>query len=285
MAEISRFFNSVNGDRRYLAEEFAGFFAKFLSNGIYSGTETLGTLEVSHFGGMSVRVDVGSALIKGYEYENTTPLNLGIEQGSALDRIDRIVLQWDKDMNAREIRLKVIKGDPDTSPAPPNLVRGGVVYELSLAQIFVAKNATSLDGGNVTDERYNEDVCGFVNSLITLPTGDFEKRFNQWFNEQQIEGFMVNGTNDSVVNLAKAINFRNDERTEELVYAGNGRLTTIREKDGNKIIKTTTLNYAGNGSLLSITEDFNNGDTESKVVTTLVHSNNRLSRTERSVII
>lgn len=189
MAEISRFFNSVNGDRRYLAEEFADFFAKFLSTGIYSGQEQLGELRVTKKDALSVSVEEGSALIRGYMYENTTPNTLAIEKGGTFDRIDRIVIRLDRTMDSRNILAKVIKGVAETSPKPPELIRNNEIYDISLAQVYVRKNATSIDVGDITDERYDEAVCGFVNSIITLPTDRFEQEWNEWMYEIQENTF------------------------------------------------------------------------------------------------
>lgn len=189
MAEISRFFNSVNGDRRYLAEEFASFFAKFLSNGVYSGEELTGTLEVRKNGDLSIGVDEGAALIRGYEYENTTVRAHTLEKGGTYDRIDRIVVRLDRTMDERNILTKVIKGVPSTSPVAPELIRNNEIYDISLAQILVKKNITAIDASDITDERYDESVCGFVSSIISIPTDRLEQEWDEWMYEIQENTF------------------------------------------------------------------------------------------------
>lgn len=186
MAEISRFFNSVNGDRRYLAEEWAGFFAKFLSSGVYNGDHTIEgdtRLEVSKHDDLAIKIGIGSALIRGYEYENTTDRIHPIDAGGAFDRIDRVVIRMDRTMDVRNNLSRVIKGIPQENPAPPELIRTNEIYDISLAQIYVRKNATAIDVEDIVDERYNEEICGFVNSLITLPTKKFEEEWNNWMQE------------------------------------------------------------------------------------------------------
>ena len=64
--EKSGFFNSTSGDRMYDAADFAGYFAKLVSNGIfYASTDNL---RVTPGGGLSVNVLAGSAWINGYAY-------------------------------------------------------------------------------------------------------------------------------------------------------------------------------------------------------------------------
>lgn len=168
MAELSRFMNSVNGDRRYLAEEFAEYFNQFLSNGVYH-TNFIPTLAVGTSGtDMTVYVEPGSALINGYMYKNTTNKVLLIENADPiLDRIDRVVVRLNRNMDVRNITAQVVRGTPAVSPVPPQLTRDNYIYEISLAQVYVTKGATFIGAENITDERLNKPVCGLVKSLIT----------------------------------------------------------------------------------------------------------------------
>jgi YD repeat-containing protein len=62
------------------------------------------------------------------------------------------------------------------------------------------------------------------------------------------------GTSNQSINLFKALNQQIDTRSLELVYDTNGNLTTVYEKDGGTIVKTTTLGYDSNGNLSTVTE-------------------------------
>jgi hypothetical protein len=48
------------------------------------------------------------------------------------------------------------------TPAPPPLVRNADEWEICLAQITVAANATSVSQAAILDTRANADLCGFV---------------------------------------------------------------------------------------------------------------------------
>lgn len=162
--EKSGFFNSTSGDRMYDASDFAGYFAKLVSNGIfYSNSDNL---RVTPGGGLSVNVLAGSAWINGYAYENTEERNLTIAAADGVNpRVDRAVIRWDA--VERQISAAVLTGTAATSPTAPSLTRSDNIYELALADIAVAAGAVSLAAGDITDRRLDTALCGTVNSLIT----------------------------------------------------------------------------------------------------------------------
>ncbi|MFE3573953.1 hypothetical protein [Lysinibacillus sp. NPDC059133] len=187
MAEIFKFFNSAPGDERWhYASDFADFFANVLSSGLLHKDGTPNLQVKVNAGTMQTYVEAGEALIQGYQYQNTTPLFLthGLPEPN-LDRIDRIVLRLDKRNNARYIRLFVKEGVSATNPAPPTLQRDQYVFELSLAQIRLTKNTSTLEPLKLIDERMNQDVCGIVYSLISVPTSVFQQQWDYWFNNKK----------------------------------------------------------------------------------------------------
>lgn len=158
MAELFRFFNSVEGDERtYQANDFAQFFKNFLGNGFFEG------LAVSADNNMVVRVSPGSGMIEGHEYTNTSNLLLSLTQADSVnDRIDRVVLRLDRNIDRRYIRAFVKQGATGPNPSPPSLTRNDYVYELSLAQIRVIAGKSFIDDSQITDERGNHELCGRV---------------------------------------------------------------------------------------------------------------------------
>ena len=162
--EKSGFFNSTSGDRMYDASDFAGYFAKLVSNGIFYVNAD--NLRVTPGGGLSVNVLAGSAWINGYAYENTEELNLTLAAADGVNpRIDRVVVRWDA--VERQISAAVLTGTAAASPTAPSLTRSDNIYELALADIAVAAGAVSLAAGDITDRRLDTALCGTVNSLIT----------------------------------------------------------------------------------------------------------------------
>ena len=91
MAQKYGFFNSVNNDRVYDANDMADFLSKFFTNGVFNNT-----LAVSSNDNMTVNVATGSANINGYGYENTEAITLDIDDAdSTLNRIDSVILRLD----------------------------------------------------------------------------------------------------------------------------------------------------------------------------------------------
>ncbi len=204
MAEIFKFFNSAPGDERWhYASDFADYFGNVLSSGLLHKNGTPNLQVKVNAGTMQTYVEAGEALIQGYQYQNTTPLFLthGLPEPS-LDRIDRIVLRLDKRNNARFIRLFVKEGVSATNPVPPSLQRDQYVFELSLAQIRLTKNTSSLEPLKLVDERMKEDLCGIVYSLISVPTSVFQQQWDYWFNlkkqtlEDDMEAWQLQQKND-----------------------------------------------------------------------------------------
>lgn len=174
--EVSGFFDSVSRDRVYQADRFAKRFRLVMSDGILNGGNNLRVTAPGT--GMQVEVDFGAGMVRGYDYfledDATGKLVLQLAEADAQKRIDRIVLRMDTGTGKREVYADVVKGTPGASPAPPALVREGNIYELSLAKVTVDSSTMVIMQGDITDERYNAEVCGLINSLIALDASDFQ---------------------------------------------------------------------------------------------------------------
>ena len=168
--EKYRFFNSSVGDvREYNAAEFAEYFSRFLSDGVYTENGTAG-LKVAPGTGLSVDVQTGYAFVRGYLYKNDAVLPVTLDAADpSLDRIDRIVLRFDE--IAKTIGVIVKKGTISSAPAAPALEVTSTVKEMSLAQARIVKGAVAITAANIIDERFSE-FCGTVSSLINVPVGD-----------------------------------------------------------------------------------------------------------------
>lgn len=175
--EKSRFFDSIEMDRTYSAEQFAEYFRSFFSTGVF---DTGDNLQVIADGiDMNIKVHYGIALIEGYGYwledDGRGPYTFALTAGNQ-PRIDRVVLRLDKRLTEREIHLALIKGEESAQPVAPLLTRTGIVYEVSLAQVYVPAHTIAITDAQITDERESQDVCGVVELLLKKgnqgPKGD-----------------------------------------------------------------------------------------------------------------
>lgn len=183
MAIRSSFFNSVNGDRRYLAYNFAEYFASFIGNGVFANPSN--AFQVYEKENMIVNVKAGKAWINGYIAVNDGDYNLTITNADGvLNRIDRIVLRLD--FNVRAINIAVKKGAFASTPVAPTLQRDAEVYELVLADVYVGKGITRITQSNITDQRMNKALCGVVKGTVDqIDTTDlfnqYGSAFQEWF--------------------------------------------------------------------------------------------------------
>ena len=219
--ERSGIFNSINGDRKYLASDFANYFNSFIENGIFPNPST--NLQVMANNDMTVTVKAGKAWINGFIYYNDSDLILPIDVADGvLNRIDRIVVQYS--ITNREIKSVAGKGVFASIPVALDLQRDSDIYEMGIADISIAAGATSIQQINITDQRYNANLCGIVNSLITVDAttlfNQFEDGFNAWFDG--IKGQL--GT-DAAGNLQNQINNLNK------TYGGPSAPVTIKSGD------------------------------------------------------
>lgn len=243
MSEYSGFFDSVNGDRKYLTSFIAEYFASFIGNGVFPTPSTV--CQVISNGNMTVSVSAGKAWINGYYYNNSgvLPINIDVADG-VLKRIDRIVLQYNN-IN-RTITAKVKKGTFASTPVAPSLQRDADIYELGLADVLVTNGAISILQSAITDLRGNSNYCGIVAGTVSQIDGtnlfaQFTAIFNEWFNGQReilttdVAGNMLNTINDIITEIGEMTGLTTTEKSN-LVGAINELVTGI----GVKTALTTT---------------------------------------------
>lgn len=187
MAVTYGFFDSINGDRVYNADQISDYFLKLISNGVFATPSNAMQVQVAT--GLSVNVSAGWGFINCKWVNNSNDYNLQLDAPDTIfDRIDRVILHLDRSSEHRYITIEVKTGTPAATPEPPELTRSGDVYELSLAQVAVAANATGITQAEITDERADTSVCGYVTGLIeqidtTNLFAQFTSAFNTWFED------------------------------------------------------------------------------------------------------
>lgn len=169
------FFNSLNGDRTYNADQMSSMFEGLISDGIF---ESVGNkFQVTAGDGMSVNVDTGRAFLEDRWCRNDAVVSVSISAASVtLPRWTAVVLR--KDVTNRNIVLATVDGEAASTPVKPSITRSGDVYEICLAYVYVAANATEIASENITDTRADTTVCGWVTGLIEQV--DTSTLFAQW---------------------------------------------------------------------------------------------------------
>ena len=194
--EQGLFFPSKNGDRKYRASDFTGYFSKLFSNGVFSNNSKNLQVIASATNGLSLIVEAGYGNINGYLYQLSEPKTVvfNIADVSGTAKKGSVVLRMD--LTERKMTVEA-KGTDD-------LTRNATVYELMLARILIPGNGKPITQGMIQDTRGDGNVCGFVSSLIDIdPTTlwtQFETDWNEWLTE-------IKGTvgDDAAANLALEI--------------------------------------------------------------------------------
>jgi hypothetical protein len=182
MAQKSGFFTALLNagvyDRTYRAEDYTDNLAVVISTGVLRSAND--DLKVTA-SGLNLSVNAGRAWINGHYYHNEAAYAMpAVTPPTGGSRIDRLVLRCDTSIPVRAIALQYIEGTAATSPVAPAITRNDTVYDICLAEITVAANASTV---TVKDTRSDADICGWVystsgdNSFFT----SLDNSFNEWF--------------------------------------------------------------------------------------------------------
>lgn len=191
-------------DRVYTAEDFASERAAYVSDGVLAE----GALAVSPGTGLTLTVAAGRAVIRGYTYENTSPMTLPLAPAdAALPRRDRLVLRLD--LAQRRMYCAVLTGTPAADPAVPDAADGTLVKELPLCAVRIAPGAVSVRAEDLEDQRTRADYV--LNRL------DAEAVVARW--EAALEAFF--GLSDARA-IARAAAVVSTSEGEDTVLHGDG---------------------------------------------------------------
>ena len=98
------------------------------------------------------------------------------EADNTLNRVDRVVLQFDTSENITAIKLKI--GTPAVAAQPPDILQNHNQYELGLCTISVPAGSTAVTVADIYDTRADETVCGVMRDGVTgIPTGTLVQQF------------------------------------------------------------------------------------------------------------
>lgn len=175
MAVTYGFFNSLDGDRTYNADQMSEYFKGLISDGIFENVG--GALQVLAGTGMAVNVSSGRMIINCKWLDNDSALSLTLNNAHpTLNRYTAIVAQLDSSNRLMQIYAK--DGSNATNPVYPTMQNDGVITEKCLAYIYVRAGATAITQANITDTRANNSLCGWVTGLINQV--DTTTLFLQW---------------------------------------------------------------------------------------------------------
>ena len=220
-------------DRAVTSAPLRKLIKSLFSDGVLPNPST--NLQVSSGTGMTVVVNRGFANCNGCLKLEETKRTLAVQASNATyDRIDTVVVRLNDNDSERICDLYIKEGVPATSPVRPSLTRSASIWELGLADLFVAKNSMAISNQRITDTRYESARCGVISSVSEFDTTTLyqqiqadlkefqdvsEAEFNAWY--ESIKGEL---SEDAAGNLQKQIGLLEQLQTavkEDLVSAIN----------------------------------------------------------------
>lgn len=170
------FYNSLNGDRRYTAEQLSRIFDGVINDGVFMSVGE--QLKVHASGSLRVFVASGRAWFDGTWTDNDSVYYVTIpEPELVLNRIDAVVLEVSHDEHVRANSIKVISGTPASKPSRPAMSDTATTKRYPLAYVAVNAGVTAIKQSDITNA-VGTSECPWVTGI--LETVDTDELIEQW---------------------------------------------------------------------------------------------------------
>lgn len=183
MAVRSGFFNSVNKDRTYYANEFSAMLDGVINDGVFSSIGT--AFSVTAAGGNTVNVGIGRAWFNSAWLFNDSILPITLDNPEVLqNRIDAIVIEINYTEEVRNGSIKVVKGAPSSTPSNPTLTKNEFVNQYPLVYIYRKAGATAVSQSDITN-MIGTSSCPYITGILQVQNIDnivaqWEAQWNEW---------------------------------------------------------------------------------------------------------
>lgn len=191
MSVTSGFFNSLNGDRKYNAEQMSEIFNGIINDGVLANIGT--AFAVNAYSGLNIQVGPGRAWFKSRWVKNDNILPMVLSESElVLDRIDAIVIEVDNSEAVRNAFIKAVKGTPSVNPSRPTMVNTETKGQYPLAYILRPAGSTTVTQSNITNAVGTSD-CPYVTGILQVINIDnlvaqWGAQWKEWFTSTVIHG-------------------------------------------------------------------------------------------------
>lgn len=191
------FYNSVNHDRKYNAEQIGSVLDGVITDGVYHSIGDI--FSVTPGTGMSVNVASGRAWFNHTWTLNDAMIIVGLSEAHQVyDRIDAIILKVDTGNRTNSIIAKT--GTPSSSPSKPTLTSD----EHPLAYVTVKHGVTAITAANIQFVVGTSEcpfVAGVQNGVdIDVLVANWKTQFDELFVQlekqisQAVSGTLIDGS-------------------------------------------------------------------------------------------
>lgn len=206
----SGFYDAVNKDRLYTAEDMNRPYKRIISEGVFAtpaGTPSTDLQVISAASALNIIVKKGEGLLGGRWFESPSDLTITVPaNNNVVPRRDSVILQVDKRQSGRIANVVYREGVPNSNPQVPDINTVNNVIELRLANIYVAAGANYIGQDAIVDLRGSSE-CNWITSLIKqVDTSTLFEQFSaaywDFYNMSKAEwrAFMMELSDDLTVN-------------------------------------------------------------------------------------
>lgn len=189
----SGFYNAVNDDRTYYAEDMTRPYKRLVANGVFAtpqGTPST-DLQVLPGGGMKVTVSPGEGIFANKWFENPSAISFDVPTVTVLGRarIDSVIVQIDNRTSGRVGSIVYRTGTAAANPVQPaiNETANVIEYRLADVRVNITTSSNGISGTDITDYRGSAN-CPWVTALIQQPdTSAIFEQYRQAY-AQLLEG-------------------------------------------------------------------------------------------------
>lgn len=162
------FFDAVNNDRVYTAEDMNRLYNRVIHDGVFpdENNNPSDDLLVEADSGMTIIVGTGEGVFASHWLKNSVDILIDVPSNSSNDRIDSVVIQVDTRKSGRAGNIVYRTGEPSINSAPPQINEVQGVVEYRLANISVASGATAITSADITDLRGTSE-CPWVTGIVS----------------------------------------------------------------------------------------------------------------------
>ena len=179
-AITSGFYDAVDGDRTYSADDMNKPYKRLISNGVFATPygDPSTDFKVAPYTGLYITVAPGQGIFGDKWVENDATLTITVPANNTiLPRMDSVIIQVDLRQSGRVANIVYRTGTPSSNPQPPDIYPPTGVVEYRVANVLVNASASAISAANITDCRGSEE-CPWITALIKqVDTSDL---YRQW---------------------------------------------------------------------------------------------------------
>lgn len=190
MSVTSGFYNSLNGDRKYNAEQMSSLFEGIIRDGIF---EHVGNaFDIKAVSGNQITVDTGRAWFDKIWINNDALLPINMPDAEVLlPRWDAVVIEVNKSEQVRAADIKVLTGVAATNAKYPALTKNDFCTQYALAYINRPAGSTQITQSNILINISNDSTPYITGPLEVVSmerhVAQWGAQFKEWMDENNIE--------------------------------------------------------------------------------------------------